>query len=380
MLRWAREWREKSIEEAAEKLKKSPDVISNWEKNIGSPTVKQARILAEFYGRHFLEFFLPTPPEIPSPAQIPDFRMHAGAPPPVSNWDLRHIQQWIETQRINALDLFEELRESPPEIPASIFASISSNPETAAAHARRALEFSIQEQVGIPTRDFASLPGLIRKKLEKLGVLTLRHNGLRDFGIRGICIAAFPLPVIVFRDESPTAQAFTLAHEFGHVLSRESGITGPRNSIYSEQPVEGWCDRFAASFLMPDDVVSSHLGPKPNRPADSIEDSVLGRVASIFRVSPHAMLIRLVHLGYVRAAYYWDIKKPEFDQEETNYRRFGRARYYGSRYRSSLGDLYTGLVIDAWSSGRITNHNAAEYMGIKNIAHLNDIKAAFLSR
>jgi hypothetical protein len=91
------------------------------------------------------------------------------------------------------------------------------------------------------------------------------------------------------------------------------------------------------------------------------------------------MLIRLVHLGYVQAAYYWDVKKAQFDEQDKK-KRFGRTKYYGSRFRASYGDLYTGLVIEAWTSGRITNHNAAEYMGIKNLAHLNDIRNAVLAR
>ena len=80
------------------------------------------------------------------------------------------------------------------------------------------------------------------------------------------------------------------------------------------------------------------------------------------------------HLGYVRSSYYWQIKKPQFDADERGYRSYGRATYYGSRYKSQLGDLYTGLVLEVWSTGKITNHNAAEYMGIKNISHLNDIR------
>ena len=112
-------------------------------------------------------------------------------------------------------------------------------------------------------------------------------------------------------------------------------------------------------------------------PADSISDEHLNRLAEIFRVSPHAMLIRLVHLGYVRSSYYWQIKKPQFDADECGYRSYGRPTYYGSRYKSQLGDLYTDLVLEAWSTGKITNHNAAEYMGIKNISHLNDIRNNF---
>ena len=89
------------------------------------------------------------------------------------------------------------------------------------------------------------------------------------------------------------------------------------------------------------------------------------------------MLIRLVELKYVGASYYWDVKRPIYDEEERSFKAFGRPNFYGRRYVSSLGTLYTSLVLEAWDAGRITNHNAAEFMGIKNLAHLRDIRENF---
>src|SRR5205823_8109806 len=100
-------------------------------------------------------------------------------------------------------------------------------------------------------------------------------------------------------------------------------------------------------------------------PVDEMYDERLNELASQFRVSAHAMVIRLVHLGYIHANFYWGVKKPLFDAMEAKYKSMARSKYYGSRFRSSLGNLYTGLVLEAWNSGRITNHSAAEYMGIK---------------
>jgi len=377
MFRWAREWRGISIEEAAKRVNKKPEDILAWENNEKKPTVKQARNLSDLYGRSFLEFFLPKPPDIYIPKSVPDFRMHRGVIGPDEKRIATDIHRWAESHRISALDLFLETDEPLPELPKQIFSDIKTAPDIAANNARTALDFSFEEQTRLQKNELNKLPDILRRKFEAIGILTLRRTDLKSAKMRGMCIAEFPLPVIVFSNESPAAQAYTLAHEFAHVLIKESGITGQEKAEYALQPIEKWCDQFAAAFLMPLIAVENFFGKKPNAPSAIIADSDLQSLADRFKVSPHAMLIRLVHLGYIKASYYWDIKKPLFDQEENNFKSYGRAPYYGVRYKSSLGELYTSLVLEAWQSGKITNHNAAEFMGIKNISHLNDIRNNF---
>jgi Zn-dependent peptidase ImmA (M78 family) len=385
MLRWARDWRGRTLQEAADRIGKTPAIIERWETPIADveqwvktgPTVKQARELADFYERSFLEFFRANPPELAESELVPDYRMQQGATPNLSEIrELKVIQSWAEEKRINALDLFEEIGEAPPNVPDALFAANMADHETAAENARRVIEFDIGDQFAIKSKDRDQLPNIIRKKIERAGILVLRRSDLHDYGARGICIVADRLPIIVYGSESAGAQAFTLSHELGHVCLRQSAISGPRRR---DTPfnVESWCDRFSASFLMPRDAMRAALGAPPTQPAPNIDDQELSALAIRFRVSQHAMCIRLVHLGYLDAAHYWGVKKPLFDAIEANRRTFGRPKYYGRRYETSVGDLYTGLVLEAWNSGRITNHNAAEYMGIKNFEHLNDIRSNF---
>ena len=379
MLRWAREWRGRSVDEVAAKLKQPAQKIQDWEnKDSGvGPTVLQARALADLYDRPFLEFFRTSRPPVKEPELVPDFRRPRDAKKLNAEQarDLKTIQAWAEAQRENALDLYGEIGEDPPTLPEQIYTSVKKSADAAAEEAREILNFDIVEQTSLKSSQQHFLPSLLRRKFELGGILTFRRNELKKLGVRGICIYADPLPIVIFGSESPGAQAFTLAHELGHVVLRESGIIGP---VRRKSPdAEKWCDQFAASFLMPRKMMREIVGPMPNVPAVEISDSDLARYAGIFRVSRHAMLIRLVHLGYVKESFYWDNKKSKFDQEEADYKQFGRAEYYGTRYRNTLGDLYTGLVLQAWSSGRITNHSAAEFMGIKNLAHLHDIREHF---
>ena len=380
MLAWARKWRGRTVEEAAARVGKTPAELAEWESKSSDPdakrpTVRQARDLADFYERSFLEFFRDAPPTLHESELVPDFRMEKGVASDVR--ELKAIQEWAEEKRTDALDLFEELGEEPPNVPEELFAHANSH-EIAAENARRALDFDILEQFAIKSKERNQFPDLIRQKLERAGILVLRRSDMLEYGARGICIDFDILPTLVYASEAPGAQAFTLAHELGHVIKKQSAISGPRQR---DNPfdIERWCDQFSAAFLMPRDAMRGVLGHPPNDPAPNFGDQELSRIANKFRVSQHAMMIRLVHLGYVDPNFYWGVKKPLFDAIDAKIR-FGRPRYYGSRYKSSVGNLYTGLVLEAWSSGRITNHNAAEYMGIKNFEHLYDIRNHFHSQ
>ena len=381
MLRWAREWRGRAVEEAAQKIGVSEDKLVSWEDGVATPTVRQARTLASYYERPFLEFFLVHTPDVPDLQSVPDFRLQRGAPDPKGDREIQAIQSWAEDARRDALDLFSIMGEPPPKVPDEFQASLQSSPEKAAITAREVLDFPISQQLNLRSQDRVGVSKIIRRAIEKMGVLVLKDSDLGKYGVRGLTIYTETLPVVIFGTESPTAQSFTLAHELGHIALSQSAISGPpsaRDAQTTAQKAEKWCDEFAAAFLVP---ASSLMGrwAKPNQPNAKIGDDLLRQLANDFSVSPHAMLIRLIHLGYVEPDYYWQIKRPQFLQEEAEYKGGGRAKYYGSRFRNAFGDLYTGLVLDAWGSGRITNHNAAELLGTKSLNHLFDIREYFLS-
>ena len=125
---------------------------------------------------------------------------------------------------------------------------------------------------------------------------------------------------------------------------------------------------------MPEEEIQSELR-KPGKPDSEISDARISEMASRFGVSRQAMLIRFVTLNYVEAKFYWRVKRRQFIEEEEQYEPPpARSPYYGTRYKSRLGEYYTGLVMEAWNAGAITAHNAAEFMGIKNLQHLIDIR------
>lgn len=379
MLRWAREWRGRDVQKSSARAGTTVERLNSWESGEAVPTVRQARILADYYERPFLEFFLDQPPPVANSALVPDFRLHRAAADPRADREIKAIQEWAEEQRLNALDLFELIGEQPPVFPEELRADAGANPDVVASLARRFAGFGIDEQFSLTSQNRGNMPKMVRKAIEQLGALVLKESGLAKFGVRGLCIFDTPLPVVVFGTEAPAAQAFTMAHELGHVIIQQSAISGPptvRVATNTTEAIERWCDQFAAAFLVPADAIAK-IWAKPNAAMPAIGDEMLARLANTFAVSRHAMLIRLVDLGYIESAYYWDHKRADFLKEESDFKGGGIAKYYGTRYRSAQGDLYTGLVLEAWDIGAITSHNAAEFMGIKNIRHLDDIREKF---
>lgn len=372
MLEWAREWRGRSPESAAARVNVPVEKLLSWEAGTDVPTVRQARCLAEYYDRAFMEFFYEAKPNIHESKLIPDYRLNGDHQSREDRREILAIQHWAEAQRINALSLFEAVGDPVPPFPEHLFSAFGADVDMAATAARKEIGFTIERQMHMKARERDALPALLREFFESLGVLVLRHNQLSEYGVSGMCVAEFPLPLIVYAQESPARTSFTLLHEFAHILLRESAISGRddvREPKTHERKVEKWCNKFAAAFLIPKEEME-RLRPPPEKPAPAIDDQILAGLAKTFRVSPHAMLIRLVDLQYVEADYYWNVKRPLFLAYEAAFKKGGRSKVWVSRVVNSLGRLYTGLVLEAWGTGKIQYHQAADFMGLKDPRHL----------
>lgn len=110
--------------------------------------------------------------------------------------------------------------------------------------------------------------------------------------------------IAVNAKKSETRQYFTMAHEIGHyflhrkLIMRKKGIVDGdptlsstmalfRQDMYESTIVETEANQFAASLIMPEDVVRYGWSELP----------IIEECAKIFRVSISAMSIRLERLG-----------------------------------------------------------------------------------
>jgi Zn-dependent peptidase ImmA (M78 family) len=110
--------------------------------------------------------------------------------------------------------------------------------------------------------------------------------------------------IYINRQDSPTRQVFTLAHELGHFfLHAEEGeefvdgefvMNREDDTKYRKEEMEA--NEFAGNLVMPEGMIRRRIKePTPS-------DGTVLELASLFQVSPLAMAIRLRSLGYDTAS------------------------------------------------------------------------------
>jgi Zn-dependent peptidase ImmA (M78 family) len=109
--------------------------------------------------------------------------------------------------------------------------------------------------------------------------------------------------IYINRQDSPTRQIFTLAHELGHFfLHREEDeefvdgdfvMNRDEDAKYRRKEMEA--NEFAGCIVMPEDMIRRRLGDR------TPDDQTVVDLANQFHVSPLAMAIRLRSIGYEMA-------------------------------------------------------------------------------
>jgi len=113
-------------------------------------------------------------------------------------------------------------------------------------------------------------------------------------------LASEQAPIIVINTAwNPSARIFTLFHELGHVFSRTTSACATSWAKATEpmyNPVERWCEEFAASVLMPMQAVKAHL--QRIRVSKVTDIRTAGGIARTFKVSLQAATLRLIETGH----------------------------------------------------------------------------------
>jgi Zn-dependent peptidase ImmA (M78 family)/DNA-binding XRE family transcriptional regulator len=364
LLRWARERQGLSPAEAAARFHVSLDVVDEWERGEGLPTLRQAQEVANSLSVPFGYLFLSSPPGERLP--IPDLRRVAGEPSARPSPDLRDLVNDVWLKQAWYREYLEG--EGAEPLPFIALYSSKDRPETIAE--------SICQTIGIDSelrQAVHSWDEFLRKVVERVeaaGILVLRsgivyNNTKRTLNIsefRGFAISD-PIAPLIFINarDSKSAQIFTLAHELAHLWIGSSGISNPEYVNLPAQQgndVESFCNRVAAEVLVPAKEFLARWSE-----ADSLNGNTR-KLASYFRVSEFVILRR----GF-------DLKKIRYDDYQEAYKLL-IPRMTPSSADSAGGNSYANLLVRnsktltrtllaAVSSGDVSFRDAARLLHVK---------------
>lgn len=371
VLKWARETSKISIEDAAKKVPCPVNTLKEWESGKLQPTFKQAEKLAEIYKRPLAVFFLP---DIPTDFQVlQDFRKRGSAEIGTALVfmirEIQRKQQWLKTFLVEndypKLDFIGKF-------------SINDSPETVALYIRSVLE--------IDSIDFASenplkewIKGVEANRIF-VSMSSNFHSRLRisSDDYKGFAISDSYAPfVFINSNEWETVQLFTLVHELAHLFINESGISNDINIDFRESniseynPVEVFCNKVAASALLPFDIFKAIWESR-----NPLSHNDLINVAKVFGVSTLSVLYRAHNTGFINNSTFesWKvIMENEYNEFNIIYSekelKKKEAKKGGPDYYLLLskrnGIEFSRFVLDSFRSGSVKGVELSNLLNIK---------------
>lgn len=326
----------------------------------------QVRKMAATYRRLLSDFFLPAAPV--EPALPHDFRRLPSGGSFAYSKALRYQLRQARLRRDLAIDLAADL-EVKPSVPQMSF-GLSDDPEVIAERIRDLLQVTFDEQR--TWKDPRSSYNAWRTRLEAAGVLVFQVVGVAPSEVLGFSLSDKPYPVVgVNRKLTPNGRTFTLLHEFVHVLRGESSICDIEDDALrppQEQREEVFCNAVAGATLVPRQaLVAAPLVAVHGNVSREWSDDELRSLARMFGVSEHVVLRRLLTIGRTSQRFYasrlgaWrafeQTPKPSADDEFR--------RNMPQEVVSDLGRPFTRLVLDTYSSSRMSLSDVTRHLGLR---------------
>jgi len=273
------------------------DVYISYERGDAEPTDKDVKKLARFYRTQPMTFFRSRPP---TASRRIDFQRnlstYRGEPGPVldavntaSQFQklLRSVVPAAETWRAKSAEKISE----------------TDNVELAADIWRKKLNISDKSQLEIKSKSLFFT--LVRSRIEALGIGVMVESFPERF-IKGLVVGAdTEIPVILINSfrQQKSSRTFTLVHEFAHVLLGRDDVSNPYEP---DNNLERFCNKFAASLLMPKEMVARLLA---QRSTDVRSNAGIKWLANKLKISMEAVVIRLQDCGFVPTDFWSNWKK-----------------------------------------------------------------------
>ena len=364
-LRVIKQCRDQMGLDIADVEKKVPKIIE-IEEGKRKPTFKQLNTLSQLYKVPRWVFISENLPEkYVFKKAVPAFRQFANENADIfSHPNIRRIVTQIERYRELMIDLLNDMDEdiiqfNPPDIRKQNFENI----------ARR-----VRDWLDLSNRnlDFWGL----KEILESNGIFIFLTSKYKSWShidrglLRGFAIFHEIFPIIVINDsDAKKAQSFTLFHELGHLLRRESSLD---NWDYHHRGIEKWCDQFAGNVLMPVREFTQEV--------IAVDDlNSVKKIARTFKVSPYACLVRLKQLMIIDQDVYDDFERQLINEFQKYQKKLKETDIIISRNRAKeilnqYGHIFSKVVFQAYYHNEIGFHKLSKLFGLKHSSYLLEME------
>lgn len=344
-------------------IKKIAEIESGTQK----PTFKQLDTLSELYKvPRWVFVSKQLPDKYQFDKAVPAFRQLGNSNAQIfSDSKVRNLTAQVERFRELILELLDDMGETvvsfnPPEL------GDNTKPEDGAMLIRKWLGLSDEKF------DFKTW----KKLLEEKGVfvfMTSKYKGWSHIDkelLRGLAIYHSTLPIIIINDsDAKKAQSFTLFHELGHLLKKESAID---DWEYHSRNIEDWCDKLAGNVLMPDYLFQTTAGRIDN--LDTVKS-----IAGNFRVSAYACLVRLRQLRIINNNTYDDYEAQLKEEYAELQKRLKNNKVRPPRERpqevlNQYGHIYTNVLFQAYHNREIGLYKLSKLFNLKKPSYVLEME------
>lgn len=363
ILRWARERADRSVESLRSRFPK----YDRWERGETMPTLKQLEAFAKATYVPVGYLFLPQPPQEHIP--IPDLRTVAS----------REIQQ-PSPNLLDTIYLCQQrqtwYRDYARSIGDKNVSFVGSVRRTApivqvAERMRQALDFDLEARRECGT--WTEALRLFIEQADDLGILVMcssvvgsnNQRKLDTDEFRGFALVDEYAPLVFINGaDTKAGQMFTLAHELAHIWLGESALSDVTPASAPSQQIEVWCNRIAAEFLVPLEILRQELHREDPLAA-------VPRLARRFKVSTLVVLRRILDARQIDRATF----EHAYEDEVARLRVLSRSR--GGDFYLTLGarasKRFARAMVISTLEGQSSFTEAFRLLGLRKMETFRDL-------
>jgi Zn-dependent peptidase ImmA (M78 family)/transcriptional regulator with XRE-family HTH domain len=356
MLKWARETLSIDIDSVSSATGISVTTLKKAEEGEKDLTMNQLRKISKKYKRPLYFFYLNNEPENLS---SPDFRStdihHSNI-----RAELNPIIRELKTKKIYAEELAKDFGLEFDYAYLENF-SLSNTISDNGIILRNLLDVNTEAIKGLRDHDVLNY---WKHKVENINVLVFQFSGIDSSISRGFSFNNTPFPIIAINQkDSYYARVFTIIHELGHIVLKNSGICGDVSEFENIPDIEKICNEIASEVLLPTNEFTPFINNYTISKEKIIE--ILEVIEKKFKVSWTVALIKLKNNNLITTNLYqttlWKLQV-KFEKVKENQTEGGKGDYYTSLI-SKVSPKYLKLVMKGLEEKKFSYSKGMKFLG-----------------